>query len=29
MIAAILSGFCGIAGGMVIGPLFLAYNMAP
>lgn len=29
MIAAILSGISGIAGGMIIGPLFLSYNMLP
>jgi len=29
MIAAILTGICGIAGGMVLGPLFLQYNMIP
>lgn len=29
MIAAILCGMTGIAGGMVLGPLFLSYNMVP
>ena len=29
MIAAILCGLTGIAGGMVLGPLFLRYNMLP
>ncbi len=29
MISAILTGICGIAGGMVLGPLFLSYNMHP
>jgi len=29
MIAAILCGLTGIAGGMVLGPLFLTYNMLP
>lgn len=29
MIAATLCGFTGIAGGMVLGPLFLSYNMVP
>ena len=29
MIAAILCGATGIAGGMVLGPLFLTYNMQP
>ena len=29
MIAAILCGCTGIAGGMVLGPLFLSYNMLP
>jgi len=29
MIAAILSGICGIAGGMIIGPLFLSFGMLP
>lgn len=29
MIAATLCGMTGIAGGMVLGPLFLAYNMVP
>lgn len=29
MIAAILCGMTGIAGGMVLGPLFLKYNMLP
>jgi uncharacterized membrane protein YfcA len=29
MISAILTGICGIAGGMVLGPLFLSYNMLP
>lgn len=29
MIAAVLCGFTGIAGGMVLGPLFLSYNMVP
>lgn len=29
MIAACLCGMTGIAGGMVLGPLFLAYNMVP
>jgi uncharacterized membrane protein YfcA len=29
MIAAILCGCTGIAGGMVLGPLFLKYNMHP
>ena len=29
MIAAILCGCTGIAGGMVLGPLFLRYNMIP
>jgi len=29
MIAATLCGCTGIAGGMVLGPLFLAYNMVP
>ena len=29
MIAAILCGLTGIAGGMVLGPLFLKYNMLP
>ena len=29
MIAAILCGMTGIAGGMVLGPLFLTYNMVP
>lgn len=29
MIAAILCGCTGIAGGMVLGPLFLTYNMVP
>jgi len=28
-IAATLCGFTGIAGGMVLGPLFLSYNMVP
>lgn len=28
-IAAILCGCTGIAGGMVLGPLFLSYNMLP
>ena len=29
MVAAILCGATGIAGGMVLGPLFLTYNMQP
>lgn len=29
MVAAILCGMTGIAGGMVLGPLFLKYNMVP
>jgi hypothetical protein len=29
MVAAILCGMTGIAGGMVLGPLFLTYNMVP
>ena len=29
MVAAILAGVCGIAGGMIIGPLFLTYGMHP
>ena len=29
MIAAVLCGCIGIAGGMVLGPLFLKYNMIP
>lgn len=29
MCAAILCGMTGIAGGMVLGPLFLKYNMVP
>jgi len=29
MIAAILCGMTGIAGGMILGPLFLTYNMVP
>ena len=29
MIAAGLCGMTGIAGGMVLGPLFLTYNMIP
>jgi hypothetical protein len=29
MIAAVLCGCTGIAGGMVLGPLFLRYNMIP
>jgi len=29
MVAAILCGATGIAGGMVLGPLFLTYNMIP
>ena len=29
MLAAILCGSTGIAGGMVLGPLMLAYNMLP
>lgn len=29
MIAAALCGMTGIAGGMVLGPLFLTYNMLP
>lgn len=29
MIAAMLCGMTGIAGGMVLGPLFLTYNMVP
>ena len=29
MIAAGLCGMTGIAGGMVLGPLFLTYNMLP
>ena len=29
MIAAILCGCTGIAGGMVLAPLFLSYNMHP
>lgn len=29
LIAASLCGFTGIAGGMVLGPLFLSYNMVP
>ena len=29
MIAAVLCGCTGIAGGMVLGPLFLKYNMVP
>ena len=29
MVAAILCGMTGIAGGMVLGPLFLRYNMVP
>lgn len=29
LIAAILCGCTGIAGGMVLGPLFLKYNMHP
>lgn len=29
MIAAILCGMTGIAGGMILGPLFLSYNMVP
>jgi len=29
MIAAILAGCTGIAGGMVLAPLFLSYNMLP
>ena len=29
MIAALLTGICGISGGMVLGPLFLSYNMIP
>lgn len=29
MIAAVLCGMTGIAGGMVLGPLFLTYNMVP
>jgi uncharacterized membrane protein YfcA len=29
MIAAIICGSTGIAGGMVLGPLFLKYNMIP
>jgi len=29
LIAASLCGMTGIAGGMVLGPLFLAYNMNP
>jgi hypothetical protein len=29
MIAAVLCGCTGIAGGMVLGPLFLKYNMIP
>ena len=29
MLAAILCGLTGIAGGMVLGPLFLSYNMLP
>jgi hypothetical protein len=28
-IAAVLCGMTGIAGGMVLGPLFLSYNMIP
>ena len=28
-IAAVLCGMTGIAGGMVLGPLFLSYNMLP
>jgi uncharacterized membrane protein YfcA len=29
MVAAIICGSTGIAGGMVLGPLFLKYNMIP
>lgn len=29
MVAAILCGLTGIAGGMVLGPLFLSYGMLP
>jgi len=29
MTASILCGMTGIAGGMVLGPLFLRYNMVP
>jgi len=29
MIAAVLCGMTGIAGGMVLGPLFLTYDMLP
>ena len=29
MVAATLCGMTGIAGGMVLGPLFLRYNMVP
>ena len=29
MIAAVLCGMTGIAGGMILGPLFLTYNMVP
>ena len=29
LIASVLCGMTGIAGGMVLGPLFLTYNMAP
>jgi len=29
MLASILCGMTGIAGGMVLGPLFLKYNMVP
>ena len=29
LIAAVLCGLTGIAGGMVLGPLFLSYNMLP
>lgn len=29
MVAAIICGMTGIAGGMVLGPLFLTYNMLP
>ena len=29
MIAAVLCGCTGIAGGMILGPLFLTYNMVP
>ena len=29
MVAALLCGLTGIAGGIVLGPLFLTYNMRP